>query len=129
MRFQASNSFALCHFRSFISWYFPVIFCRWIYNTCVNNYFRFKSIFWDTVECIMTYCHSPTIFSSDWVLQMWSMRKCRVYLEGYINNKHIWLKNNTAQLHFILGSADLCWNFSRFPSGSSIVLRTYVNVQ
>ena len=35
-----------------------------------------------------------------------------IYLEGYINNQCIWLKNNITQLYFILGRAELHWNFS-----------------
>ena len=37
----------------------------------------------------------------------------KLYLGGYINNQHIWLKNNTTELYSILGRADL---HSFFPS-------------
>ena len=50
-------------------------------------------------------------------LQWWSVRiyfetfinmVCeKIYLEAYINNQYICLKNNTVQLQFVLGRADL----------------------
>ena len=43
----------------------------------------------------------------------------RIYLEVYINNQYIWLKNNTTQLYFILGRADLYWDFSSIPKDGS----------
>ena len=36
----------------------------------------------------------------------------KIYLKAYINNQNIWLKNNTAQIYFILGRASFHWNFS-----------------
>ena len=36
----------------------------------------------------------------------------KIYLEVYINNQYICVKNNTAHLYFILGRAELHWNFS-----------------
>ena len=33
-------------------------------------------------------------------------------LEAHINNQYICLKNNTAQLYFILREANQCWKFS-----------------
>ena len=42
-----------------------------------------------------------------------SMRK--KYLEAYINDLYILLKNNTAQIYFISGRAELRWNFSITP--------------
>ena len=43
-----------------------------------------------------------------------------IYFEAY--NDYILLKDNIAQLYFILGRADLLWNFFRylqiFPTGS-----------
>ena len=36
----------------------------------------------------------------------------KLYLEAYVNNQYICLKNNSAQLYFILGKAELCLNFS-----------------
>ena len=36
----------------------------------------------------------------------------KIYLEAHTNNQYICLKNNTAQLYFILGRAELYFNFS-----------------
>ena len=36
----------------------------------------------------------------------------KIYFEAYRNNQYIWHKNNIAQLYFILGRAELRWNFS-----------------
>ena len=35
-----------------------------------------------------------------------------IYFEAYTYDQYIWDKNNIAQLYFILGTAELCWNFS-----------------
>ena len=37
----------------------------------------------------------------------------KIYLEVQIHNQYICLKNNTAQLYFVLGRAELYWKFSR----------------
>ena len=34
------------------------------------------------------------------------------YFEVYANDQYIWHKNNIAQLYFILGRAEVHWNFS-----------------
>ena len=34
------------------------------------------------------------------------------YFEAYTYHHYNWHKNNIAQLYFILGRAELCWNFS-----------------
>ena len=36
----------------------------------------------------------------------------KIYCEAYRNDQYIWHKNNIAQLYFILGRAELHWNFS-----------------
>ena len=36
----------------------------------------------------------------------------KIYFEAYRNDQYIWHKNNIAQLYFILGRAELRWNFS-----------------
>ena len=43
----------------------------------------------------------------------------RIYLEVYINNQYIWLKNNTTQLYFLLGRVDLHWDLSCIPNDGS----------
>ena len=35
-----------------------------------------------------------------------------IYFKAYTNDLYISHKNNITQLHFILGRAELCWNFS-----------------
>ena len=36
----------------------------------------------------------------------------KIYFEAYTNDQYISHKNNIAQLYFILGRAELHWNFS-----------------
>ena len=36
----------------------------------------------------------------------------KIYFKAYTNDLYISHKNNIAQLYFILGRAELCWNFS-----------------
>ena len=36
-----------------------------------------------------------------------------------MNTQYNWLQNNTAQLYFILGRAELHWNFSSIPKDGS----------
>ena len=47
----------------------------------------------------------------------------KIYFQEYINNQYIWHKNNTAQLYFILGRADLHWNFFSIPKNDSDIHR------
>ena len=47
----------------------------------------------------------------------------KIYLETYINNQYIWYKNNTAQLYFTLGIAQLHWNFFSVPKDGSDIDR------
>ena len=42
---------------------------------------------------------------------------------GSINNQYNWSKNNTTQLHYILGRAKLRWNFSSIPKDGSDIHR------
>ena len=39
----------------------------------------------------------------------------KIYFDIYTNDQYIWHKNNIAQLYFILGRAELRWNFSSIP--------------
>ena len=39
----------------------------------------------------------------------------KIYFEAYTNDQYISHKNNIAQLYFILGTAELHWNFSSIP--------------
>ena len=41
----------------------------------------------------------------------------KMYLKAHLNNQCSWLKNNTTQLYFILGRANLSWNFSSLLRG------------
>ena len=36
----------------------------------------------------------------------------KIYFKAYTNDLYISHKNNIVQLYFILGRAELCWNFS-----------------
>ena len=47
----------------------------------------------------------------------------KIYLKACINNQYICLKNNTAQLYFILGRAELCFNFSHLLRDAPIIHR------
>ena len=47
----------------------------------------------------------------------------KVYFEAYTNDQYIWHKNNIAQLYFILGRAELCWNFSCWLRDASDIHR------
>ena len=58
-----------------------------------------------------TSCRNFSIFCSNFSMSFYE----KIYLEGFTNNKYIRHKYNTVQLYFILGRADLCWNFSSIP--------------
>ena len=47
----------------------------------------------------------------------------KIYFEAYTNDQYIWHKNNIAQLYFILGRAELCWNFSSEPKDAPDINR------
>ena len=47
----------------------------------------------------------------------------KIYFEAYTNDQYIWHKNNIAQLYFILGGAELCWNFSSWLRDASDIHR------
>ena len=36
----------------------------------------------------------------------------KIYFKAYTNDLYISYKNNIAQFYFMLGRAELCWNFS-----------------
>ena len=46
-----------------------------------------------------------------------------MYFEAYTNDQYIWNKNNTEHLYFILGKAELHWNFSSIPKDGSDIHR------
>ena len=54
-------------------------------------------------------------YVSEWSFTMSIYQKIDLYLEAYINNQYIELKNNTAQLYIILGRAKLHGSFSSIP--------------
>ena len=45
------------------------------------------------------------------------------YEKAYTNDQYIWHKNNIAQLHFKLGRAELCWDFSSWLGDASDIYR------
>ena len=45
------------------------------------------------------------------------------YFKAYTNDLYISCKNNIAQLYFILGRAELLWNFSSIPKDGSDIHR------
>ena len=47
----------------------------------------------------------------------------KIYFEAYTNDQYIWHKNNIAQLYFILGRAELRWNFSSWLKDASDIYR------
>ena len=47
----------------------------------------------------------------------------KIYFEAYTNDPYIWHKNNIAQFDFILGGAELCWNFSSWLRDASDIHR------
>ena len=47
----------------------------------------------------------------------------KIYFEAYTNDQNIWHKNNIAQLYFILGRAELCWNFCSWLRDASDIHR------
>ena len=47
----------------------------------------------------------------------------KIYFEAYINDQYTWHKNNIAQLYFILGRAELRWNFSSWLRDASDIHR------
>ena len=47
----------------------------------------------------------------------------RIYFEAYRNDQYIWHKNNIAQLYFILGRVELCWNFSSWLKDAPDIYR------
>ena len=63
-------------------------------------------------------------FPSFW-LKFYNGTFKKIYLEANINKQYLWLRNNTAQLFFILvlGRANLHWNFCSIPKDGSDVHR------
>ena len=47
----------------------------------------------------------------------------KIYFEAQINNQYSWFKNNTTQFYFILGRAELHWNFCSIPMDGSDIHR------
>ena len=47
----------------------------------------------------------------------------KIYFEAYTNDQYIAHKNNNAQLYFILGKAELRWNFSSWLRDASDIYR------
>ena len=47
----------------------------------------------------------------------------KIYFEAYTNDQYISHKNNIAQLYFILGRAELRWNFSSLLRDASDIHR------
>ena len=47
----------------------------------------------------------------------------KIYFEAFTNDQYIWHKNNIAQLFFVLGRAELRWNFSSWLRDASDIHR------
>ena len=47
----------------------------------------------------------------------------KIYFKAYTNDLYISCKNNIAQLYFILGRAELLWNFSSMLKDGSYIHR------
>ena len=82
-------------------------------NSCLDTGCGACGILLFARRCPM--CEVPMVGWVTWIKEYYYEK---IYFEAYTNDKHIWHKNNIAQLYFILGRAKLCWNFSIVPKNA-----------
>ena len=47
----------------------------------------------------------------------------KIYFEAFTHDQYIWHYKNIAQLYFILGTAELDWNYSSIPQDAPDIHR------